>query len=146
MKTKPQIEEIVSHIGYKDGWRFRLEGIGLPLGRNELFKPEGWEHEYRQHDEWYDDQNYDHYFLQACFIRTNTWNGETAEEGRGRKWLISPHMTESEIVLTALKACITNEEHEAREAFTYMGAKIAHPHPDISVLVTLAEEHDVRTS
>jgi hypothetical protein len=60
----------------------------------------------------------------------------------GRKWLISRHMPKSEIVLTALKAVITAEEHEAREAFRYQGVRIFGPHIDVDKLVELARYKD----
>lgn len=56
---------------------------------------------------------------------------------RGRKWDISEHMTDSEIVQTALKAFLTFEEHEARESFSYRGVKIFGPHLDVDELAAL---------
>ena len=46
----------------------------------------------------------------------------------GRKWYISPHMTQSEIIHTAFKAVLTAEEHEIREAFLYRNQAIFAPH------------------
>lgn len=60
-------------------------------------------------------------------------------EWSGRKWLISPHMTRSEVVQTALKAVLTAEEHEARELFTYRGRAIFGPHFDVEQLVELCD-------
>lgn len=54
-----------------------------------------------------------------------------------RKWLISPHMTDSEIVFTAFKLCLTSMEHRTREFFTYKGERIASPHLDVEDLVKL---------
>jgi len=65
-----------------------------------------------------------------------------------RKWFLSPHMTESEVVQTAFLAVMTAVEHETREAFTYAGHAIFSPHYDIHKLVALHESgdaHDVRT-
>lgn len=56
----------------------------------------------------------------------------------GRKWLLSAHMTTSEIVQTALKAVLTAEEHEAREHFIYDGQAIFGPHVDVDALWSLA--------
>ncbi len=58
---------------------------------------------------------------------------------KGRKWLLSPHMTKSEVVQTALMAVLTNEEHEAREAFRYKGAAVFGPHYNIDDLLTVCE-------
>lgn len=55
-----------------------------------------------------------------------------AEMQSGRKWYISQHMTESEVLQTALLAVLTFEEHEARECFRYQGKQLYGPHIDIS--------------
>jgi hypothetical protein len=52
----------------------------------------------------------------------------------GRKWRLSVHMTESEVVQTALKAVLTALEHEAREGFEYRGVAIYGPHLDVEKL------------
>lgn len=57
----------------------------------------------------------------------------------GRKWFLSPHMTRSEVVQTALKAVLTAVEHEARERFTYRGRAIFGPHLDVDELVDLCD-------
>lgn len=64
----------------------------------------------------------------------------------GRKWMLSKHMTKSEIVQTALKAVLTAEEHEARERFKFLGEPIFGPHFDVVELFHLAsgDSHDVR--
>lgn len=59
---------------------------------------------------------------------------------RGRKWLLSPHMTKDEIVQTALMATLAAVEHEAREKFKYKGAAIFGPHFNVDRLATLAED------
>ena len=51
-----------------------------------------------------------------------------------RRWLLSPAMTKSEVVQTALKCVLAAVEHEAREAFTYRGRAIFGPHFDVDVL------------
>lgn len=63
---------------------------------------------------------------------------------RGRKWLISEHMTEGEIVQTCLMAFLAAEEHEAREAFTYKGKTIFGPHLSIDNLIAIADQTEVR--
>jgi hypothetical protein len=49
-------------------------------------------------------------------------------EWRGRKWRLSAHMTEGEIIRTALMAVLAAEEHEARERFLWRGRAIFGPH------------------
>jgi hypothetical protein len=59
---------------------------------------------------------------------------------RGRKWMISTHMTEGEVVQTALAACLMAEEHEAREAFRYKGRALFGPHIDVNRLMEVADQ------
>lgn len=66
--------------------------------------------------------------------RPHTW--------RSRKWMLSQHMTKSELVQTAFKATLTALEHEAREQFTYMGQAIFDPHYDVDKLVALRRAVD----
>ena len=61
-----------------------------------------------------------------------------------RKWYLSEHMTESEIVQTALAAAIMAEEHETREAFTYMGKHIFNPHISLAAMLQACESLEVR--
>lgn len=57
-----------------------------------------------------------------------------------RKWLLSPQMTNSEIVATAFKLCLTSAEHRTREAFTYRGQRIFGPHFDVEDLVKVCAD------
>jgi hypothetical protein len=59
-----------------------------------------------------------------------------------RKWLLSEHMTDGEIVQTAFKATLTAIEHEARETFLYRGQPVFGPHYDIEHLVALRSRPD----
>jgi hypothetical protein len=56
-----------------------------------------------------------------------------------RKWLLSPFMTDSEIVQTAFKMILTAQEHETREKFLYEGVPVYGPHFDVNDLVGLAK-------
>jgi hypothetical protein len=61
-----------------------------------------------------------------------------------RKWLISPHACESEIVRTCFKCIATSMEHRAREGFKWKGARIFGPHIDIYALLEASRKVDVR--
>lgn len=61
---------------------------------------------------------------------------------RGRKWLLSLHMTDGEIVQTAFKALLTALEHEVREQFKYKDVSVFDPHYDIDRLVELRRSED----
>lgn len=72
------------------------------------------------------------------------WKGHDAITGErafqtGRKWFLSNHMTNSEIVQTAFAAIMAVMEHETREFFKYKGKAIFCPHYDVDVLVCLHE-------
>lgn len=69
----------------------------------------------------------------------NHGDTEAPELQTGRKWLLSPWMTDAEIVQTAFKAVLTAVEHEAREQFRYKGAAIFGPHMDLDKLVELSK-------
>ena len=49
----------------------------------------------------------------------------------GRKWHIDRQASAGDIVRTAFKAVVTWQEHEARENFTYRGARLFSPHFEV---------------
>lgn len=85
-------------------------------------------------------------YLQASFMAPCNDHGGAPTEQKTRKWLLSAHMTRSELVQTAFKCVLTSLEHEAREQFKYDGAPIFGPHFDVATLVILCAcgEPDVR--
>jgi hypothetical protein len=62
----------------------------------------------------------------------------------GRKWRLSVHMTESELVGTAFAAIKQAVEHEVMEHFTYKGVQVFDPHRSIQALLQLDGVRDVR--
>lgn len=62
------------------------------------------------------------------------------EEQKARKWFISQHSTESEIVQTALLACLTSAEHRVREHFKYKGKRLFGPHIDVNKHMEISED------
>lgn len=85
----------------------------------------------------------DRFYLQLSFIADDCDDGIPVIL-KTRKWLLSSHMTNSEVIQTALKAVLTALEHEAREQFTYKGRQIFGPHLDLDALVEIADRRDVR--
>lgn len=72
------------------------------------------------------------YYLRLAFAAIDHDKpGGEVEEMTGRKWLLSPKMTRSEVVLTAFKAVMTAEEHEIREQFKLRGVAVLGPHFDL---------------
>jgi hypothetical protein len=86
------------------------------------------------------------YFLQAEFHAPCADTGKLTLQ-KSRKWYLSEHMTESEVVQTAFKCVLTAIEHEAREQFKYKGQAIFGPHFNVNDLVELAASgrKDVRS-
>lgn len=84
-------------------------------------------------------QNKQEIFLQVvCLNGVNNETGEP-ESWTGRKWRLSRHMTNSEVVQTAFKAILTALEHEARELFRYRGVPVLHGHFDMEQIATLMQ-------
>lgn len=86
-------------------------------------------------------------YLQVSFFERDLVTGQLSIQ-KSRKWLMSYHMTVSEVVQTAFKAVLTAEEHELREKFRYKNRTIFGPHFHVDALVELAkskENLDMRT-
>ena len=81
-------------------------------------------------------QDDDRCYLQVRCAGIDNYTGEPFE-WTGRKFLLSPYMTHSEVVQTAFMAVLTAEEHETRELFTYRGQSIFDPHYDVDELAKL---------
>ncbi|MCB1998780.1 MAG: hypothetical protein KDG57_23375 [Rhodoferax sp.] len=114
--NRPQAEVILAFIKFP-GYNFRV--VGMFDGRMPTY-------------------------LQASFMAPcNVDSGEPVQQ-RTRKWLLSAHMTPSELVQTAFKCVLTSQEHEAREQFTYRGAAVFGPHFDVEALVSMVGHQDVR--
>jgi hypothetical protein len=84
-------------------------------------------------------------YLQGSYEEADTVSG-TIEKQHTRRWFLSPEMSRSEIVSTALKCVLTSMEHRTREWFIYNGRAIYQPHYDVDALWEICEERQVRTS
>ena len=60
---------------------------------------------------------------------------------KGRKWKLSLHMTDSEIVQSVFLAAKVAMEHEIREAFKFQGRPVMRPHFDVYKLMELCDEN-----
>jgi hypothetical protein len=85
----------------------------------------------------------DHMYLQLAWKAADTTTGAEARQ-KSRKWLLSKHMTKTEIVNTAWFAVKTAIEHEAREEFFYKGKAIYNTHLDVAQLHSMADAVDAR--
>ena len=81
--------------------------------------------------------------LQIQFMGPNNFTGEM-ERQYCRKWFLSYHMTDTEIVSTALVATLMAVEHEAREEFKWDGVAVFNSHTDIHSLWESAQHGDIR--
>ncbi len=75
----------------------------------------------------------DQCWLQVTFPAVDIHTGEL-ENQRGRKWLVSPFATDSEIVFTALAAVKMALHHKAHESFLVDGQRLVAPHVDAFAL------------
>jgi hypothetical protein len=64
-------------------------------------------------------------------VRAQDYNGKAQN---GRKWYVSEHACDSEIVMTGLAALLAWFEHEVREAYTFDGVRPGNPHWDVNDL------------
>lgn len=72
-------------------------------------------------------------WIQWRFMAPDNITG-TPELQSCRKWLLSWHMTPSEVVRTAYMAAQQAEAHECAENFLYNGAMLYNPHTDLREL------------
>lgn len=79
-------------------------------------------------------------YLVATFLAPDANEPRDFLPHTSRKWLLSPHMIKSELVQTAFKCVLTSMEHEAREQFTFRGARVFGPHFDVDSLVALCRQ------
>jgi hypothetical protein len=79
---------------------------------------------------------------EGIYLQVRDDSGTCNETGKakswgGRKWRLSEHMTETEIVKTALNAVLAAVTHEALETFKYEGVDIFNPHISVGSLMEL---------
>lgn len=81
----------------------------------------------------------DGFLLQMQYIEADVLTGKLAKQ-HTRKWYISPHATESEIVQTGLICVLTSQEHIGREHFKYKGLKLYGPHMNVTDLTEMVQQ------
>ena len=77
--------------------------------------------------------NHSYVYMQVEFDDICIDTGKV-ERQKGRKWLMSEHMTDSEVIQTAFLAVKTAEEHEIREKFHYNNEAVFGPHMNVKDL------------
>ena len=84
-------------------------------------------------------------YIQVLFYDSDRITGEK-ELQRCRKWILSYHMVDSEVVRTAFKAIEAAMLHEVQEEFKYKGVRIYNPHLDLDELVDSIKKKEVKIS
>lgn len=77
-------------------------------------------------------------YVRGRYIDSDVYTG-MPETQLTRRWLLHPSMTESEIVFTIFKCCMTSMEHRCREDFLYCDTRVCSPHFDVQDLVKLCK-------
>lgn len=78
----------------------------------------------------------DGYFVQVVFTAPCTVTGDVSEQ-HGRKYYLSRHSLEDEVIKTCWVAVELALRHEAMEDFLVDGVAIFHPHTDCARLIEL---------
>jgi hypothetical protein len=78
------------------------------------------------------------FFLQVQYMEADINTGVMAQQN-ARKWYVSAHSTETEVVETAFKACRVSMDHVLKEHFTYKGRRVYSPHFDIKARLELCD-------
>lgn len=82
-------------------------------------------------------------FLQVYYAAPCTKTGELLE-WKGRKWYLSEHMTDDEIVKTAYTAFEAAIKHEVMEGFKVDGIILFNPHVNFEVLLSVSHQEITR--
>lgn len=78
--------------------------------------------------------------LQVIFDGEDSVTG-AVEIQKCRKWFLSYHMCNNEIIRTAHKAIMAAEEHETNEFFQYKNVRVMNPHFSYDEIAQLVIEH-----
>ncbi len=81
------------------------------------------------------------YLLQVYYYEPDINDPKgTPKLQKGRKFYVSPFMTESEVVETAFLAISRSMMHQTKEHFTYMRRRVRSPHFGIGAVIGLCDE------
>lgn len=113
MQTKESLQKLVDEMSYND-WMFMLRYNGdVPYLQIRFWAPDNMDPNGKMQ-------------LQSC-----------------RKWMLSYHMCNEEVLSTGLKATLAAVEHETRELFKWKGQPIYRPHYSIDALYELSKSNAV---
>lgn len=83
-------------------------------------------------------------FIQVVYDAPCTKTGEV-QEWHGRKWYLSKHMTEDEIIKTAYVAFEAAVKHEIMEGFKVAGTVLFNPHVHYEALLAVSHNEIKRS-
>lgn len=81
--------------------------------------------------------------LQIVFDGADSVTG-IIEEQKCRKWFLSYHMCNNEIIRTVHKAIMAAEEHETNEFFQYKNVRVMNPHFSYDDIVDLVNDNKLK--
>jgi len=82
-------------------------------------------------------------FIQITYVAPCAKTGKD-NEWHGRKWYLSDHMTDDEIVKTAFTAFKMAVEHEVMESFKFAGVTVFNPHVNYQELISISHKEVAR--
>lgn len=83
------------------------------------------------------------YLFQVVFMAPDNCEGGEPTQQYCRKWYISKHACENEVVRTAWKAVEAAVIHEAAEQFTFLGQRVMEPHVDFTKMAEFMKTNPV---
>lgn len=117
MDRKAHIEELLKNVYFADPMEYKFEVVSGEIALGGEISA---------------------LYLQARYVENDTYTKEPSVQYT-RKWHISDDATDSQIVQTAFKLCLTSCEHRCREAFQYKRVRVYGPHYDVEDLVKLGD-------
>lgn len=78
-------------------------------------------------------------FIQTLYEAKCSRTGKM-EEWKGRKWYLSTHMTDDEVIKTAYCAIKATVEHEVMEGFKVDGVVLFNPHVSFEELLAISHK------
>lgn len=85
----------------------------------------------------------DRIYLQIAYDSKCSKTGEV-DHWKGRKWYLSEHMTDDEVVKTAYVAFEAAVKHEILEGFKVDGKILFNPHVNFEALLTVSDQEVFR--
>lgn len=84
-------------------------------------------------------------YIQCSYQAPNTCKrNEPIESFKGRKWYLSDHMTDDEVIKTCYMAFKAAVEHEIMEGFRFMDQRVFNPHTPFTVLMEASTKQQFR--